>query len=155
MQLYILVLAKLSDITWESNVRRRLKRLLKNTKLTTFSLQNCYIQRLYLHHKKRHTTVLLFVVYIIQISVRDIQHSSQEYIGSFSLATFYFQDYYKELFPEKKSLSSDLLARASISLVLLDINRNANKSSVGTMFYCLLSCFLLSAKYIKFVCTYS
>lgn len=44
--------------------------------------------------------------------------------------TDFIQDYYKELFPEKKSLSSDLLARASISLVLLDINRNIHKSSV-------------------------
>ena len=49
-----------------------------------------------------------------------------------------FQDYYKELFPEKKSLSPDLLARASISLVLLDLNRNAHQSSVG-MITCLLT----------------
>jgi hypothetical protein len=54
------------------------------------------------------------------------------------ISTFHFQDYYKELFPEKKSLSSDLLARASISLVLLDINRNIHKSSVG-MFTCLFA----------------
>ena len=44
------------------------------------------------------------------------------------------QDYYQELFPEKKSLSPDLLARASISLVLLDITKNAHKSSVGMIF---------------------
>ena len=38
-------------------------------------------------------------------------------------------------------MSSDLLARASISLVLLDMNKNANKSSVGRLAYCLFSCF--------------
>ena len=70
--------------------------------------------------------------------MHEIQCFSQVYSSRFfSLATFHFQDYYQELFPEKKSLSSDLLARASISLVLLDIHRNANKRSVGTVTCCL------------------
>lgn len=47
--------------------------------------------------------------------------------------TDFIQDYYKELFPEKKLLSSDLLARASISLLLLDQNKSGNLNSADKL----------------------
>ncbi|XP_028405687.1 methylcrotonoyl-CoA carboxylase subunit alpha, mitochondrial-like [Dendronephthya gigantea] len=58
-----------------------------------------------------------------------INLSSHEEFQKGNVNTDFIQDYYSELFPEKKSLSSDSLARASISLALLDFKKSINKNS--------------------------